>query len=256
MIDLSTAFLDRTFARDAASSASLETTRVVIAGNQLISRAGLHVLLTRIQGVHIVGEAEDGAAGLHVAASRCADVLVVDMPPVRDHDLNFLRRTAVESMQIRVLLLLSPFLAKEALAAIRLGAHGVLSKDAASSQDLCEALRAVSAGRYWLGDCHGSSLTEALELLSDGDDSEANPHRFGLTRRELQVVPLMVQGYSNREIAGTLSISIQTVKHHCSHIYDKIGASNRLELALFAIQHRLVHQPVPAMTSHRLKAMT
>lgn len=227
-----------------------KTIRLVIAGSQLISRTGLRALLTSAGGFHVVGEADDAAAALHVVSSRRADALVLDLPPVRDYDFDFLRRIAAESMEIPVLLLVSPFLAIEVLKAVRLGARGVLSKDTATSQDLCEALQSVCAGRYWLGDCCAPSLKQALEFLEGSRNSDASHQRFGLTRRELQVVPLMVQGYSNREIATTLSISIQTVKHHCSNIYDKVGASNRLELALFAIHHQLVNQAVTGMADN------
>lgn len=232
-------------------AAGPEPIRVVVAGNQLISREGLHAIIACNEGFRVVGEAEDGKAGLDVASSKHADVLVVDMPPVCEFDLHFLTRIAAESMPIRALLLLSPLLPAEALRAINLGAHGVLSKDFTSSQDLHKALLSVSAGRYWMGESYAPTLAQARESVSDGGDADTNCQRFGLTRRELQIVPLMVQGYSNRDIANTLSISIQTVKHHCSHIYDKIGSSNRLELALFAVHHRLVSQTDPPRTSRR-----
>lgn len=223
-----------------------ETIRLVIAGSEPMSREGLQALLIGNREFEVVGEAEDGDAGLLLASRKRAHILLVDVPPIRDCSLEFIRGAAAESLRIRVLLLLSPSRKTEALTALRLGARGVLSKDSANRHDLNDALRSVASGGYWLGHGHAPSLAEALESLTGSPDSDPDCDKFGLTPRELQVVPLMVRGYSNPEIARELSISVQTVKHHCSHIYDKVGASNRMELALFATHHGLVSRSLPS----------
>ena len=85
-------------------------------------------------------------------------------------------------------------------------------------------------------------------MKTHGACSDTGPshRRFGLTARESELLPMLAQGYSNQEIARALSISVHTIKHHCSHIYDKLGSSNRVELALFAIHHQLVDTGLPA----------
>jgi two-component system, NarL family, nitrate/nitrite response regulator NarL len=118
--------------------------------------------------------------------------------------------------------------------AIHLGAHGVVFKDAATRL-LIESVRTVMAGGYWVGT---QSVPNLLEYLQS-EIKEANRKKFGLTARELEIVSTVVAGLSNKEIAQHFKLSEDTVKHHLSNIFDKLGVSTRLELALFAVNHKL-----------------
>ena len=106
--------------------------------------------------------------------------------------------------------------------------------------DLSQALRAVLGGDYWIGGERVANLLKALQGLMA--QAAALPERktYGLTPRELEVVTTIVEGCSNRDIAKQFSISEETVKRHLSNVFDKTGVSTRLELALFAIAHKLV----------------
>jgi DNA-binding NarL/FixJ family response regulator len=95
------------------------------------------------------------------------------------------------------------------------------------------------SGQYWVGRESISDLVRALRSVSNQENGSQKPREFGLTPREMEIVTLVVAGYSNPDIAQRCSISEQTVKHHISNIFDKLGVSNRLELALFAVNHRL-----------------
>jgi DNA-binding NarL/FixJ family response regulator len=99
-------------------------------------------------------------------------------------------------------------------------------------------MRAVMAGQYWVGrECVG----ELIDKMRERAAVPAEPRRatFGLTARELEIVSTVVGGYANSDIAQKYSISVKTVKHHLTNIFDKLGVANRLELALFAVHHRL-----------------
>ena len=87
---------------------------------------------------------------------------------------------------------------------------------------------------------------------SDLTSSHPRPSRkqFGLTPRELEIIGVILGGYSNSDIAAKVAISEKTVKHHLTNIFDKLGVSNRLELALFALHHNLAPEPVPAEIQH------
>lgn len=108
-------------------------------------------------------------------------------------------------------------------------------KDSAS-QLLMKAIRVVVAGQYWIGRESVSGLVETLRAQMF---NTVEP-KFGLTSRELDIVTTVAAGYSNKEIARRFSLSEETVKHHLTKIFDKLGVSNRLELALFAISQQLV----------------
>ena len=93
------------------------------------------------------------------------------------------------------------------------------------------------AGSYWVG---RESVPDLKELVLDNAAPEQPGRRYGLTRREMQMVAAIVEGSSNREIAQKFNVREDTVKHHLTSIFSKLEVSTRLELALFAIEHRLV----------------
>jgi DNA-binding NarL/FixJ family response regulator len=130
--------------------------------------------------------------------------------------------------------------------ALRYGARGIVLKDSPTHL-LFKSIRCVFGGELWLGRDVMSDVVQALSA-SNGRRHEG-PANYRLTSREHQVLTLVVSGYANREIAQTLSITEDTVKHHLTSIFDKTGVSNRLELALFAIHHRVVANPSSAASS-------
>jgi two-component system, NarL family, nitrate/nitrite response regulator NarL len=123
--------------------------------------------------------------------------------------------------------------------ALQLGARGVVMKEAAT-QLLMKAIRTVMAGEYWIGREAVGDIVEFMRLNASGDRP---PKNFGLTKREMDILTTIVAGLSNKEIARKFSLSEDTVKHHLTNIFDKVGVSSRLELALFAINNRITDQP-------------
>jgi DNA-binding NarL/FixJ family response regulator len=123
---------------------------------------------------------------------------------------------------------------------LRLGAHGIVLKDSASEL-LFTAIRTVLSGQCWVG---RESVGDLLQYLHAQSAAAERP-KFRLTPRERQVVAAVVDGLTNKDIARRFTLSEDTIKHHLSSIFDKVGVSNRLELALAAIEHGL-------LDSHRL----
>ena len=109
---------------------------------------------------------------------------------------------------------------------------------------LFKSIRAVMAGQYWVGRNRVTDLAATLRDLSASHPPTRK--NFGLTQRELEVIGVILGGYSNHDMATKFSISEKTVKHHLTNIFDKLGVSNRLELALFALHHNLAVPDVPA----------
>ena len=105
------------------------------------------------------------------------------------------------------------------------------------------------AGQYWIGHKSVSDLVIALHELMPQLLEGAQKKPFGLTSRELEIIVKIVLGYSNKDIAQEFSISADTVKRHLANIFNKVGASNHLELALFALKHQLVGDPQPRRRS-------
>jgi DNA-binding NarL/FixJ family response regulator len=154
--------------------------------------------------------------------------------------MTVLRELSAAKIPVRTLLLTAAIDQGQIVQALRLGAYGVILKES-TTQRLFDSIRCVMAGQYWVGRESVSDLVKALRSAGGPPDGGAGlrTRDFGLTPREMEIVTLVVAGYSNPDIAQRCSISEQTVKHHVSNIFDKLGVSNRLELALFAVNHRL-----------------
>jgi two-component system nitrate/nitrite response regulator NarL len=207
--------------------------RIVIADDHPIFRDGLKGLLESEPGFKVVGEAADGIEAVRVTQTFQPDVLLLDIAMPRMGGLDAL--SALTGLPTRVIMLAASISEGGVLKAIQLGARGVVLKEAATRQ-LLEGIHRVVRGKYVVGDGAVECLAEALQHPVAGQRAR----RFKLTRRELDIIAAIVAGQSNKDIADHLSISVQTVKHHLTSIFDKTGASSRLELASFAVSHRLV----------------
>jgi DNA-binding NarL/FixJ family response regulator len=144
---------------------------------------------------------------------------------------------------VRVILLTAAAEKSQVIEALQLGARRMVLKDSAT-QLLLRAIQTVMAAEYWVGRESVSNLVQYLRTLMQSSHDEARKKKFGLTPRELEIVSAVVAGYSNKEIAEYFKISEDTVKHHLSNIFDKLGVSTRLELALFAVNQLL---PIASM---------
>jgi DNA-binding NarL/FixJ family response regulator len=210
--------------------ASLSPIRVFIANGHTLFREGLRRLL-EAGGCEVVGETADGESVAALAERTRADVILLDVGMPRKSAIEILRALSALNVSARTLLLTSDSDGRtKVVQALKVGAYGVIPQES-TPQRLFESIRCVMDGHYWIG---RESLSELVKALRDDSHHEVSSRqkRFGLTPR----------GYSNPDIAQKFSISGQTVKHHVSNIFDKLGVSNRLELALFAVNHQLTNE--------------
>ncbi len=214
--------------------------RIVIADDHPIFRDGLRRLLEAEPDLKVVGEACDGAEAVKFARQLKPDILLLDLAMPRHPGLEALREmsSGQASNSVRVILLTAAAEKNQIVEALQLGARGVVLKDSAT-QLLLKSIHTVMAGEYWVGRESVSNLVQFLRTLMQSSGEEARQKKFGLTPRELEIVSTVVAGYSNKEIAEYFKISEDTVKHHLSNIFDKLGVSTRLELALFAVNQGL-----------------
>jgi two-component system, NarL family, nitrate/nitrite response regulator NarL len=216
-----------------------QTVRIVIADDHPIFRDGLRRLLEAEQDLKVLGEASDGAEAVKLARQLKPDILLLDLAMPKHPGLEALRDLSTGGQSpVRVILLTAAAEKNQIVEALQLGARGVVLKDSAT-QLLLKAIHTVMSGEYWVGRESVSNLVQYLRALMQSSSDDARQRKFGLTPRELEIVSAVVAGYSNKEIAEYFKISEDTVKHHLSNIFDKLGVSTRLELALFAVNQAL-----------------
>jgi two-component system nitrate/nitrite response regulator NarL len=223
---------------------SAQQIRIAIADDHPIFRDGLRRLLEAETDMQVVGEACDGYQAVKLATEMKPDILLLDLAMPHHTGLQALRDLSTSSGAggVRIILLTAAAEKKQIVEALQLGARGVVLKDSAT-QLLLKSIHAVMSGEYWVGRESVSNLVLYLRNLMQSSSEESKQKKFGLTPRELEIVSAVVAGYANKEIAEYFKISEDTVKHHLSNIFDKVGVSTRLELALFA-----VNQGVPLKT--------
>lgn len=199
--------------------------RVVIADDHALFRGGLKSLLRRHGEIQVVAEVERADALMQAVTSVACDVLLLDLQMERWALNDIAELTPI----IKVLVLTASESTENAVAAIRLGARGVVQKRFAV-QTLLEAIRAVAGGLVWMP----PDLQAVIAAQWSASGSKA------LTTRELEIVRYVAMGERNAEIAARLSISEATVKAHLTNIFQKLQIRDRVGLTVYALRHGLV----------------
>jgi NarL family two-component system response regulator LiaR len=200
------------------------TIRILIVDDHSIVREGLRMFLRREPGLEVVGEAADGAEAVEQARLLRPDVVLMDLlMPVMD---GITATAAIRSAlpETEVLAITSVLERASVVRAIRAGAIGYLLKDA-QAEELCKAIKAAAAHQVQLSPQASAFLLREMQ---------APEHPEALTERETDVLRLLAQGQSNKEIAQNLSLAEETVKTHVRHILSKLGVQSRTQAALYA----------------------
>jgi two-component system, NarL family, nitrate/nitrite response regulator NarL len=219
-------------------SKSKQAIRILVADDHAIFRDGLRKLLEGADDVQIVGEASNGVECTKMLTKLKPDILLLDLRMPEKDGLGVLEEVNFDTTQTRVIVLTAAEDDRDVVRAMRLGARGVVLKQSASDL-LLKSIRKVSEGEIWLDNRMTAEVIDAFKKSSESGQRREKPL---LSDREKEIVQLVAQGFRNREIGEKLFISEQTVKNHLHNIFDKLGVSDRLELALYAIHHRLIDQ--------------
>ncbi len=225
--------------------------RVVIADDESMFRASLRQLVAVPpsvvrdvyavevgSGFEVVGEAGTGQETVEIVLAARPDLLLLDVSMPRRSGFEALRDLQRCNGLPHTIILSATLDKPQLVTAIQLGARGVVRKDAATEL-LFEAMARVMAGASWVDQPLMSDLLDVVRTLPHPSCGGGGRQPFGLTRRQREVLSLVGEGCNNREIAQRFAVSEQTVKHHLTRIFEKVGAANRVELAFTAARHGL-----------------
>ncbi|HEX3278177.1 MAG TPA: response regulator transcription factor [Thermoleophilaceae bacterium] len=208
-------------------------TRVLLADDHPMVRRGLRMVLDAEPDIEVVAEAGDGAEAVQLATEGEVDLAVLDVAMPRMTGLQAAAELKRRKPELRTLMLSMYDSEQYFFEALKAGASGYVLKSAAD-RDLVEAVRSAMRGEPFL---YPAAVTALIrDYLERGDAAPEDP----LTPRELEIVKLVAEGYSSDEIAEALVISRKTVEHHRSHILEKLGMRDRVELTRYAIRRGLV----------------
>lgn len=229
-------------AMEAAEQTGKRKIRVMIVDDHPIVREGLRKLIGFEEDIDVIGDACDGRDMLEKVDELMPDVILLDLRMPNLDGLSALQTLQHTNNKAKVIILTASEDKNEFVQAMKLGCSGIVLKQT-SSDLIVKSIRKVNSGEIWL-DSHTTAAVmrqfaqpnEAGGLGSSSKLRERSP----LSTREREIVALVAQGYKNKEMAEKMFISEQTVKNHLHNIFDKLGVSDRLELALYAI-HKGLH---------------
>jgi DNA-binding NarL/FixJ family response regulator len=164
------------------------------------------------------------------------DVLLMDWHLALREGMNILSEVRRSGASINIILVSAPSDTRNLSQYIQLGVKGILLGDA-TAETLRDAIHEVMAGQYVLGNAAVASLVRAASAPTPSTAFQVAKRKFGITPREFEFISEVVAGWSTADIVQRTSVSPNTLKHHMTHIFDKLGVSNRVELVLFAVKH-------------------
>ncbi len=206
--------------------------RILIADDHGIVRSGIRLLLERQPDLEVVGEAADGAAARDLALRERPDLAILDVKMPKLTGLQATREIKAQAPEIAVLILSMHDDERYLFEALKAGASGYVLKTQADT-DLLAAIRAVERGEPFLTpDAQSALIRDVLERGTGGGEE--------LTPREEEIVKLVAEAHTNREIAGILHLSEKTIENHRSNAMRKLGMRDRVELVRYAIRRGLI----------------
>jgi len=219
-----------------APAAKSKKIKIAVADDHTIFRDGLRRLLGLEPDFEIVAEAQDGTEVPDILRDKEPDILLLDLKMPGLDGLGVLQRIQNQKYKTKIIVLTASDDEGEYVQAMKYGTCGIVLKQTATDL-LIKSIRKVYGGEIWL-----DAKTTAAVMRQFASPSEPNPRERDkprLSNREREIVALVAQGFKNKEIAERMFISEQTVKNHLHNIFDKLGVSDRLELALYAIHRNI-----------------
>jgi two-component system, NarL family, nitrate/nitrite response regulator NarL len=222
--------------------------RVLIADGYPIVIEGLRKVFENHPAIEVIAEVTDGMDAIERTVLLEPDVVLMELKLPRVDGLTVLRSIRTRVPKSKVILFAAPENREEFVEAMKLGCCGILHKDVPTSL-IEKSILKVHAGEIWLDSNTTAAVMRKFSSPVEISQGPTAPNgktpreRAQLSQREREIIILIAQGYKNKEIAEKMFITEQTVKNHLHNVFDKLGVSDRLELALYAIHNSLHLKP-------------
>jgi two-component system NarL family response regulator len=213
--------------------------RVVICDDHALFRRGLAMVLEEEPGIAVVGEAEDGEAAVAAAEELAPDVILMDVRMPKLSGIEATKAIAERAPATRIVMLTVSDEEEDLYEAVKAGAAGYLLKEI-SIEEVAGAIRSVLGGESLITPSMASKLLTEFSNLSKRAEAKQGMPSPRLTGRELEVLKLVAQGMSNKEIASELYISENTVKNHVRNILEKLHLHSRMEAVVYAVREKIL----------------
>ena len=219
----------------------MDSIRVLVVDDHTLFRRGIAAVLANQEGLEVVGEAADGLEAIEKAREMALDVILMDLNMPRCSGLEAIQALQAEMPQVNVLVLTVSEMETDLFAAVKFGATGYLLKKA-EPEELVHAIISIAEGGVMVSPLMATKLlTEFKDLAAGMEKKPAEEASADLSPREGEVLQLVAQGATNKEIADSLFISENTVKTHLRSIMEKLHLVNRSQAAAYAVKRGLVH---------------
>lgn len=213
--------------------------RILIADGHPIVREGLRHVIQREKDFELIGEAEDGSALLGNVSNLNPDILIMELKLPHLDGFTAIRTLQLNSPKTRILLFTASESKEDFVEAMKLGCSGIVLKNT-PVELIAKSIRKVQSGEIWLDSNTTAAVMRQFATATEYTHQNGKfRERTLLSQREREIIVLIAQGYKNKEIAEKMFITEQTVKNHLHNVFDKLGVSDRLELALYAIHNSL-----------------
>lgn len=209
--------------------------RVLIVDDHAVVRMGLKMFFDLQTDIEVVGEAADGSEGVAMARRLEPDVILMDLLMPNMDGITAIGRIKAERPETEIVTMTSFIEEEKVTSALEAGASGYVLKDA-EAEEVAAAVRAAYAGEVHLDPAVARLLAQRMRAKKSPEDELAEP----LTEREKDVLRLLGQGMSNKEIGSELFITERTARTYVSNILGKLGLASRTQAALYAVEHKLV----------------
>lgn len=220
--------------------------KILIVEDHMVARMGIAIVVEKTPGLELAGQAQDGQEGINLALKLNPDVILMDIGLPKIDGIEATRKIKESGLDSSVLMFTSRDGNEDVFAALRAGADGYIMKGS-NEQTLINAIEAVSQKAGWLDPQIARIVLaginkdgEQKDAQNSQDKAKAAKNKYGLTKKELEVLSLIVDGLSNQEIAQKLVVSLSTTKAHVHSILQKLYLSDRTKAAITALKEGLV----------------